>query len=170
MKKINSIFSSLFILTLLFSCCKKNDNVVVDESPILNGYFMRDFNAQPNGSVGTPNVYLGDSTDYIKANYFIMSYPNPAQSTIIIDVKSVSSSSINKIWITPANWNTGFTDNSTPFKNKNTLVVGSNTKVYETTDSLKNFYINTENFQEGYYRVYLNVDGKTFYDNIAIYH
>jgi hypothetical protein len=82
---LTSIKRSIFLLIpimLIFwgSCSKENADFRLPglDIPMLTGYYMRDYSGYPIGTIGTPNVYLGNESNEFSSAYFFSVYPNPA--------------------------------------------------------------------------------------------
>ncbi|ODS86527.1 MAG: hypothetical protein ABS46_00915 [Cytophagaceae bacterium SCN 52-12] len=85
---------------------------------------------------------------------------------LVITIKSPSESSQKKLWIVPAEWNEKAPENI-PAVTKETLdrLSELNITLSSHTSAIS---INTSKFTNRYYRVYLEVNGKLFYDNVLI--
>ncbi len=164
----------LFLLLFLsgITSCRKDEPSSESGKPVITGYYQRSITGGGvNGGdpeiVGNPNTRLGDGNDFASSDYYMISYPNPCMGDqLVITIKSPSESSQKKLWIVPAEWNEKAPENI-PAVTKETLdrLSELNITLSSHTSAIS---INTSKFTNRYYRVYLEVNGKLFYDNVLI--
>ncbi len=162
----------LFLLLFLsgITSCRKDEPSSESGKPVITGYYQRSITGGGvNGGdpeiVGNPNTRLGDGNDFASPDYYLISYPNPCTGDQLrIATKSPDESSQKQLWIVPAEWSEKAPDN-TPIMTNETL---DKLSEFSTTFSSQMVAIKTSRFSNGYYRVYLEIDGKLFYDNVLI--
>ncbi|MCK9617016.1 MAG: hypothetical protein M0R21_04190 [Lentimicrobiaceae bacterium] len=162
----------IFLIVLFIISCSKEDNEfrLSDFSiPTINGYYQRDLVANIIGIVGTPNVRLGNSTGFNNSIYYFFCYPNPCSKGLCaIHIKAPIKNEIKKLWITPAYFNNQGSNNSIDLNNSSNIFIGGS-PVFQTEFTSNDLTVNLSQIPNGYYRIYLKVNGYLLYDNLLIY-
>lgn len=166
-----AIFPFLIILMIASGCSKEENDFRYPELgvPVIHGFWLRDEVGITMGSLGysTPNVKLGDQSDDFSSPFFFYFYPNPIHNFLSIYSKIPSGDLPRKFWITHALFRPpGFT--AIPqMDGMGNMVAGGFPLVYgEFTGN--HMFLNLSELPDGYYRVYLKVQGQIFYDNLVI--
>jgi hypothetical protein len=158
------------MIPFIISCSKEDNELRLSDFnlPIINGYYLRDFRANYAGSVGIPNVQLGNSTDFNNSIYYFSFYPNPcSEGLCAIYIKTPKSNEIKKLWITPAIFNNQSSNCSIDLNNSSNVFIGGS-PVFQTEFTSNNLTVDLSKISNGYYRIYLKVNGYLLYDNLVI--
>ena len=161
-------------MILLVLACEKSQDLPSRhpflQAPINTGYFAFDQNASFIRQVGNPNVKNG--TYPYETNFRV--FPNPATysfSDIYTGFWNIAfadefEGKEKKIWILKASYqeipDEGIIENGQYY-----LKVGAEL-VYETITQEQILNINLTNPSSTDYRIYVEIDGKQYYDNLAI--
>ncbi len=158
-------------LLLCLGCEKKVDSPNLHPFyavPVNTGYYAYDSNGNFLRVVGIPNIKNG-TAPYDRE--FVM-FPNPLRSSTFQHEDSVSCRIFlpvgmsKKVWVLPANYSEH--SSSTLNQNGGSFQVVSNTPVFqiETNDQRVDIILPVDQHTD--YRVYVELDGELYYDNIAI--
>ena len=155
----------LILISILALSCTNNKINSPTENTSLNlvtGINLRqtsDSNEIPQ-KLGNPNIL-------VKNLFFV--YPNPSNDFVQI----TANQNISSIWIVAATPEKIYQDvnfsnilNSDLFSEQ-TIV--SNSKISVTGPSATSFRINIENLVNGYYKIFVKIDGKIYWDNMYKY-
>lgn len=170
------------VLFFLFTGCEKDD---VDQkasmsTPVLTGFFCRDEAAAPYYTIGSPNVKLHEATGLNQTTeYSMLSFPNPNvfydrydhlyKHPITIFFFSGAPATNAHFWIESGNYLSSEQNYSTYMganfflPNERILDMEMNVVMGEN-----NFSVDVRNFQPGYYRAYIEINGVLLWDNLII--
>jgi hypothetical protein len=163
---MNRIVYLLIIITL-WGCKKSNDNASPGLSvPEITGINYRDNYGSYLGSIGIPNVRLFSSS---KSQ--IITFPIPCENSFKIGLfLNIEPNGSERIWLVKAKWAGG--ENNISMQNKTLFEVGnipvfldSNLKLKKGTNEIE---INTERFEDGLYKVYIQIENELLFDNLLI--
>ncbi len=170
----NIIFniSLLIFLSLSFLSCDKEEEYVglsEFEQPIVTGYYKRNDvgnNMGVYGSSNKPNVYLGDGTNMYDSRYYFLAFPNPVVEKFNVHVKSPTSS-VKTLWVTKAQY-VGEENYNQYFDGGMINVNVGSSPVIQLEFTSESQVIDISQLQDGFYKVYLKVDGELLHDNLLI--
>ena len=159
----------LIPLLLLMSCNEEEPSLRLSEmeTPLINGYYCRGENGDYKGVVCYPNVEIGSPSEGLQSGSYFLIYPNPAENYLRINVKSSLTESEKKLWITRAEFEKPIPNEALNLGMKNAAIGGM--PIFQRRFDESSFIINLSSFSDGYYRVYLKVDEKLYYDNLVIF-
>lgn len=162
-------FILIFISISILSCSKDDSNIRVSnlETPILTGFLLRNITGDVIGKIGFPNIKLGNESNDNNSEYFFSTYPNPIKDKASIYIKSPNTNTTKKVWIVHAEYNNNISNAETSIGNATLLSAGGSPIFYGEISS-NDIHLDLSNLNEGYYRVYVNIDGLTLYDNLII--
>jgi len=156
----------IFVISipLIFSCTKAENYFRLSsfETPIIEGYNLRNLFGDYVGSVGNPNVKNGD----YDSEYFFRFYPNPAIENCYLYTKSPTTLSLKKLWITMAQFGDRITNYSNNIGMNNFYIGG--VPLIQIEFNGDNIQIDLSSLEEGYYRIYIKIDENILYDNLVI--
>ncbi|MFO7829115.1 MAG: hypothetical protein R6V23_10865 [Bacteroidales bacterium] len=157
------------LAVLVSSCSDEEADMRLSnlETPVVTGYEWRDLNAQLVKTIGTPNIKLGnESNDYSSAYYF-KSYPNPCSDELAVFVKMPNPDQTIKSWIVQAQYTDQVTNSPNQIGNSVTMHAGG-ASILQQEFSGNVTIFDVSELKNGYYRLYLRVDGILLYDNIYV--
>jgi len=162
----------LFIIGTLFigSCTKKDTQIRLSEfkPPTITGFNWKDVSGSNHGPIGIPNIKLGNESNELSSPYYFSFYPNPGFSRINVYVRTPRNAEIKKIWITQAIWANEAPQELIGLNNAYNMTVGGSPLFH--AEFIENAVsIDLSRFADGYYRIYLQVNGHLLYDNLVIY-
>ena len=165
MRKITLLFISAILITL--SCSKEESDMRLAEfnTPVLTGFELRDMVGNTLGTIGTPNIKLGNESNDYSSEYLFITYPNPCRDKCTIYLKTPDSNKKKQIWIVEALYNDVTTSTSTNIGNTSLLGLGG-TPLLQSEIKTKNAVFDLSSLTEGYYRIYPKVDDFILYDNL----
>jgi hypothetical protein len=170
---MNKTNLAAFIIALIsvFGCTKEEADLRVPEFeiPVIHGYFARDVIGNNMGvyGYGKPNVNLGDKSNYHDSDYFVTMFPNPMHNFLSVMAKSPDENEVKKLWITQAILRPPFGTGIVSTDGWNNFVAGGSPLLQmEFTEN--NVHLNLTDLPNGYYRVYIKVNGHLLYDNLVI--
>jgi len=161
----------LLLITILLPGCTKEADIRLSEftTPVITGYYVRNDIGMDLKTIGIPNVRLGDnSNDYHTSTYFFTFFPNPCTDSCLTFVKAPQDNSTRKVWITQANWLEEKNEPVTDPVGMDNMTVGGYPLIQKEFTSDRTM-IDLSSLGEGYYRIYLEVDGNLLYDNLIKY-
>ena len=167
---MKSRITIFIILLLTISACTKDEpyfRLSSFEAPIVTGYYMRDLIGRPIGTIGVPNIKLGNKSNSPGSEYFMEAYPNPCINFCSIAINTPDGGETKKIWLTRANASDEFA-NSSQFLNMNNINIGGS-PIYQLEFTGNHLALDLSKFDDGYYRIYLKINEITLYDNLVIY-
>ena len=168
MKKNYLLFFILGFI-IISSCTKKDTEIRLSEfeTPTITGVNLRGFDGSDYGTIGVPNIKQGnESNDYHSAYYFTF-YPNPSAERIFVYIKTPTEGELKKLWIVQANWDNQVSGDWMGLNNATNITVGGSPLVHDEFTP-GGIAIELSHFAEGYYRIYLEVNGHLLYDNLII--
>jgi len=95
-----------------------------------------------------------------------MVFPNPAENSCTITLLPFSDGVNKKLWLTPAEFEKPIPENAI-YLGMDNIKVGGMT-VYHNEFKADAIRINLSSIEEGYYRLYLKIEGEIFYDNLIV--
>jgi hypothetical protein len=162
----SNVYKYIWVILLFFiiGCTKEEGSFRTSEfeTPKISGYYCRTDRAILKDIVGVPNVILEKKS----LPYSLIVFPNPAENSCMINLRPFSDGINKKIWITPAEFEKPIPENAITLGMNNIRVGGM--PVYQNEFTTEAIRINISSFEEGYYRVYLKVEGELFYDNLIV--
>jgi len=162
---MKNIFFLLLTSVMFLSTCKKDDSDISNycfDVPEIGGYIQRDANGSTIGIVGKPIHYPGE---YPGA--WMMVCPNPLFSYMNSFVVYCSdNTNEKKLWITRAKFKNQLSPTGVTLGMNTAWLSGG--KIFEKKFVERDIHIDKSLFTEGYYRVYLEIDGQVYYDNLVI--
>ncbi|MCK9423779.1 MAG: hypothetical protein M0Q38_14400 [Bacteroidales bacterium] len=168
--KTSHLLILLIIATVTYSCTKEGADIRLSEfeTPVINGYYLRNDVGQTMGVMGFPNVKLGNESNDFNSTYFFACFPNPCRESCAVYIKAPTKQQSRKLWITQANIGNQVSNSATNIINMTNIVIGASPviQIEFTSDHLT---IDLSSLKEGYYRIYLKVDEFLLYDNLVIY-
>lgn len=151
-----------FGLLLLFSCSNDDDNnnpITGTEIEVVTGINIRSSPYSESIELGNPNIFTN--------NQFI-TYPNPPAGALSLSAQG----NISDIWITPANEVKIFQQTDFSILLNADLYAPSlieSKAVMEFTGlNTQNIVLNLESLTSGYYKVFVNINGTLYWDNIYV--
>lgn len=150
------------ILLLLLSCSKEDSDEMeggLFRQPVITGYQLRSTDGSPVGEVGRPNVQLE------KNGIFLVTFPNPAVHGLALRLMKRSSNQRVKIFLLPAVTDIADSPHYT-FSNSTFVQTASPLVEIETTKDY--IHLDVRNLANGFYRLYINIDGTLLWDNILL--
>jgi len=162
-------FTLVISFATLFSCNKEN-NIAPDvhtlrEVPQITGLLYRDEFGDAMGLTGNPNVNLGGSW----SNEIIAAYPNPSRQQLNVHIADINSQPVH-VYIVPAYY--GATPEPTVVANM--ALFAPLRIMFERTlpagQSGANLAVDVRDFPQGYYRLYVSISEKLYWDNLLILH
>lgn len=159
------IFTIASILVLITSCTKNNEKnkELEDKTAVITGYFFRDDTGNPIGYSGNPNTKLTQSDNPHWSDIRIECYPNPCNIGFWVSANNLDDDISKRIVITEATFNTNATPTEESIESLDDLGVE---KLLDSVTIDKNYFIDISSFDDGYYRVYIEIEGEIFYDNL----
>lgn len=169
MKK-NYLFLFTIGLIFLSGCTKKDTEFRLSEfaTPTITGVNLRGFEGSLYGTMGVPNVKLGNESNDSNSDYYFTFYPNPSAERIFIYIETPDNEELKKLWIVQANWDNQIPQDWIGLNNANNMTVGGS-PLFQAEFTANSFGINLSQFTEGFYRIYLKVNEHLLYDNLVIY-
>lgn len=148
----------LFIVSVGFLGCKKDNG---SKLPVIKGIQKKDINGQPIGVDGEPNVKLSENGSVMNTSV-IFAYPNPAGSQLNLSIGSPKGKA--RIWMVRGRYKGG------KFGPNHILGIGMNIPIDMTVDLQNNaqFSFDLADVPNGYYRLYVEFDSYTLWDNIKV--
>jgi hypothetical protein len=178
MKILKHLFMTKTKLLFLFSAlifitgCTKEEADFRDggfEIPVIHGYHARDEtgNSQGRYGYGIPNVKLGDDANFWDSRFFLTIFPNPIHNFLTVMMKTPDVNDVKKLWISRAIMRPPFEYGTILTDDKNNFIAGGSPllQVEFTGDSA---FLDLTALPNGYYRVYVEVNGEVFYDNLVV--
>ncbi|MBE9468512.1 MAG: hypothetical protein IMY72_09385 [Bacteroidetes bacterium] len=167
-KKRYRIIIFLLLSQILISCTKEKADIRFPDfkTPEITGYYIRNLVGNNIDIVGDPNIRLGNESNDFNSDYFFFFYPNPSNNFISISIKCPLPQTIKKLWITQATISDQILNSSININTVNSTVGGS--PIFQTEFSNDVFMINLENFNEGFYRIYIKIEDYILYDNLVV--
>ena len=163
---MNRIVYLLIIITLL-GCEKSNDNDHPGLSvPEITGINYRDNYGSYLGSIGLPNVRLFSSS-----HSQIITFPIPCENSFRIGLfLNIEPNGSERIWLVKAKWAGG--ENNISMQNKTLFEVGNIPVFIASELKLKKgsneIAINTSNFEDGLYKIYIQIENELLFENLII--
>jgi hypothetical protein len=154
MKKILFACLLLFVLS-----CSSDSSTGQDAIDLVTGVTFRQTPEDLPMELGNPNVWVN--------NQFIL-YPNPVKQHLLL----VSQTPISDIWIIPAHAQKIY--QSVDYSTVLTTTTYSEAAVADhasiSIDALTSTVVdvNVESLTEGYYRVFVKIDGVLYWDNVYV--
>ena len=165
-------FSFLFLLLLFYNCNKIGSTV--DERlnnfdhPIITGFEFKNEEGMSIGSYGEPvNNKLEDKETINESEYYLNAFPNPAADFYMVYTKTPDARIFKKIWIVKASYN-GELPNIEIYNNAIYLVAGQY-HLIEVSSQGNLINIDLSSLDDGFYRIYVEMDGNVLYDNFIVY-
>ncbi len=152
----------IFISILALGCNNDKTNPLTAKTAIslVTGINFRQNFDDLSLQLGNPNVLVN--------NKFLI-YPNPANETFTI----VSQDNVTDVWIVPANPEKIYQDvNFSTLLNTNLYSeqsINSNSNFSLSGQSSNNMSVNIATLAKGYYRVFVKIGGKIYWDNLYKY-
>lgn len=151
------------LAAISFSACKKSNDDNGPQAPAapeITGINMRDMNAQPVTTVGSPNVRTSFNSSEI------LCYPNPCTNLLTMDYKGNTGAAV-KVWMVAAVYNNpplgAKVENQSLFTQTNPLIVKTGS-VGNTNP--QRIAIAVDSLPNGFYKIYTTIGTDTLYDNI----
>lgn len=152
----------ILISILIISCNKEETDVQTDKSSInlVTGVNFRQTTNDTGLKLGNPNVLVN--------NKFLL-YPNPANESVYILAKE----NVTDVWFVSANpekihQNVNFSNIlNTNLYPEQSIISNSNFSLSGQTSN--SFKINIETLTKGYFKVFVKIDGKIYWDNLYKY-
>jgi len=167
---MKSFFSCIAIAIIVLCSCTKDE---VDlrtssfETPVVKGFIMRDPNGWIIGNIGNPNVKIGDPPNGSSSSFSVVVYPNPAVNWCHVHIISPNEDEIKQVWLTRATASEQLY-NSVGILNMNAIKIGGY-PLFQSEVSGHDVGLDISKLEDGFYRVYVKMDGLLFYDNLVIY-
>lgn len=168
MKKIHYTVAILFLI--MFSGCTKEDAEIrfpQFEVPQFKGYYAHNEAGNYMGRYGMPNVNLGDQDTWENSRYHILMFPNPAHNRSTVFIKSPVQNQEKKLWLTRAIPTLPFEPTIVESDTWNNFVAGG-APLLQGEFTQREAYLDISALPDGYYRLYVEMDGLIFYDNLLI--
>ncbi|MEN8138628.1 MAG: hypothetical protein ABFR62_09350 [Bacteroidota bacterium] len=153
------ISAALLLFAVLFSSCGKQS----ESTAVITGYYLRDASGNAMGMVEEPNVKLNNGINDPEYKISIGSYPNPFRHICNIYTNNPSPEVLKKIVVTKAEFNKRASV-STNMPATADDIVGEVLIEQEFTNSY--YSLDFSDLETGYYRVYVEINGELFYDNL----
>ena len=152
-----SIFTFISLI-LLLSSCSKNKDEPKNYDNIITGFVLRDPSGVMMAHIGSPNIKVtkGETLQ-------IASYPNPCRQFINIYIRNIETDTPIKIAITKDLFKE---DSDVDIINYTSLSEITSDIIFEDIIDNKNYDVDLSSFDDGYYRVYIEIDGDVYFDNI----
>ena len=155
----------IWCLFLLVSCEKDAAEYPVissmKEPPVITGIAMKDEKGGAIGWIGSPNVNTGTSPRGFK----ILAYPNPCKNNLNLAISALTSGSA-RVWMAGAKFEGAASNLSIQFLyDSNTTI---DIRYVSLKSGLNNIAIDISARPEGYYRLYVEMEGTTYWDNIWV--
>lgn len=159
----------ILFLIMNLGCTKEEADIRFPqfEVPQFTGYYARDEAGHYMGRYGMPNVNLGDQYTWENSRYHITMFPNPAHNRSTVFIKSPNQNQMKKLWLTRAIPTLPFEPTIVESDNWNNFVVGG-APLLQGEFTQREAYLNISDLPNGYYRLYVEMDGLIFYDNLLI--
>lgn len=149
----------VILISILVISCNKDEPDVTDKTAInlVTGVNFRETSDDSGLQLGNPNVLVN--------NKFKI-YPNPANELVYVSAQEI----VTEVWFVKANPEKIHQDaNFSSILNSNlyseqSIISQSNFAL--TGQSSNNFSINIGTLDEGYYRVFVKIGGKIYWDNL----
>lgn len=151
--------SLLVLLVTILGCKKENGSKL----PVIKGIQKRDINASAAGVEGTPNTKTSREGDIIdEPEVFV--YPNPARGQLDLSIKSDNATQV-KVRMVKGRYKPG------NFGPDNILGIGLNIPIdqaYRLAAGRNRILLDLANVKSGYYRLYVEFDTYTLWDNVKV--
>lgn len=159
-----SKISFLFLLATFFiNACQEKENVVPAgfgfKTPVIHGFWMRDYNGSPMGYYGNPNIKISN-----EAGLSMNCFPNPACNIWRIYFRPESALE-KKIWIVHATTDPDYDPAPYALGALPTRIGG--VPVYEITTYGNEINIPADNLYNGYYKIYCVIGDDLLHDNLV---
>lgn len=158
MKKMTIIFA----LLIFISCGnddENNNSTSETDIELVTGINIRNSEFSAPTQLGNPNVFTN--------NQFI-AYPNPPAGALSL----LASENISDVWITSANAEKIYQQSDFNSILNSDLyaesLIESNAEMEFLNLNSTNLVLNLENLTSGYYKVFVKINGTTYWDNIYI--
>ncbi len=159
MKKIIILYAFLFI----FSCCSDDDSTIENEVTSINLVTGLDIRADDFSTplrLGNPNILVEQTIVF------------PIPSSIALTIHSLSSAEISDIWIIKGDVQQSYQNSDFDAILNNNLYsevqLNNNSEETFTNINSSNITINLSDFEEGYYRAFIKIDGSIEWHNIYV--
>ena len=157
MKKL--LFLVFFVLAIACNSDENNQPAKTAQN-LVTGINMRQNFDDTMYTLGNPNVLTGGK--------FVI-YPNPANDVVIV----MAEENISDVWIVPANADKIYQDEDfTSILNSGLYTaqsIVSNAQYSLNGQSAMNTDLDISNLEEGYYRIFVKIDGEIYWDNLYKY-
>ncbi|PVW15336.1 hypothetical protein [Marixanthomonas spongiae] len=157
---------TIILSIFLFVSCSSDDDKNTNENTSSETDFNLVTGINIRNSVNGDGIQLGNPNIYTN-NQFI-AYPNPPVGQLNLE----SNQNISNVWITPANaekiyQETDFNEilNSDLYSETQ---IDSNATLKLLNQSSSSIFVNLESLNSGYYKVFVEIDEKIYWDTIYI--
>ncbi|MCK5907072.1 MAG: hypothetical protein KAG37_05740 [Flavobacteriales bacterium] len=154
---------TLISIILLFSSCSKNNDEPKSYDNIITGLILRNNMGEAMGHIGSPNIKVSNVESQLVTNLRIVSYPNPCKENLNINITGEENNTPIKIAITKGIFNENATVEEIKYTSLSEI---TSDVIFEDIIANKNYYVDFSSFEDGYYRVYIEIEGTVYYDNI----
>jgi len=164
------LLTGVILSLMIFPGCTKEEADIrfpQFEIPQFKGYYARDEAGNYMGRVAMPNVNLGDQDTWENSRYHIILFPNPAHNRTTVYIKSPNQYDEKKLWLTQAIPTLPFEPTIVESDTWNNFVAGG-VPLLQGKFTQREAYLDISALPDGYYRLYVEVDGLIFYDNLLI--
>ena len=152
-----SIFTFISLILLLSSCSKDKDEPKSYDN-IITGFIFRNDVGYAIGQIGNPNIKITNGE-----TIQVVSYPNPSRAIINIYISNIETDTPIKIAITKGLFKE---DADVDIINYTSLSEITSDIIFEDIIDNKNFSIDLSSFDDGYYRIFVEINNDVYYDNI----
>lgn len=155
----------LILISVLALSCTNDKTSAPTEKTALN--LVTGINCRQTSDLNEIPLQLGNPNVLVSNMFFV--YPNPSNEFVQI----TANQNISSIWIVSATPEKLYQDVNfssilnTDLYSEQTIV--SNSKVSVTGPSATTFRINIGNLVNGYYKVFVKINGKIYWDNLYKY-
>jgi|TARA_R100000479_G_scaffold28896_1_gene11250 hypothetical protein len=157
---------TILLAFIILVSCSNDDNKTNTENNfsetdinLVTGINIRNSENGNGTPLGNPNIYKNDT---------FTAFPNPPIGVLTLQTNNLKNT-ISNIWVTPANakkiyQETDFNEIlSSSLYTENQI--DSNATLKLLNQSSSSLSINLESLQPGYYKVFVELDGKLYWDN-----
>lgn len=155
----------LILISILAISCSKEETVKETEKTSLN--LITGINFRETGDNKEMLLHLGNAN--ILTNNKFLIYPNPATDKVYISAQE----NVTYIWFVKGNPEKIYQDFTfgnilnSDFYDEKSIVLNSKNSV--NGQSSKEFSLNIETLEKGYYKVFIKIGGKIYWDNLYKY-
>jgi len=154
------LFTVTTLVAISFIACKKSNDDNGPQAPVITGINMRDINAQPVSTIGSPNVRTSLN------NSQIICYPNPCTNRLTVGYQGNTGAAV-KVWMVAAVYNNppagAKVENQSLYTQTDPILI--KTGMIGNTNAPE-IALAVDNLPNGFYKIYTTIGADTLYDNI----